>query len=162
MFNKIKDFISNVANDVIPEPTIEDSQEKKIINNFERFIDEMRVHDNFPKKGIAFLENILQTINEMQEQNIGLQEQVTIRKIVEQDITQVVNIYLSLPKAHAVSFILENGKTAKDTLIEKLSSQEKQISSIWEETVIEATNQLIKKQKATTRVAVAKVDFFDL
>lgn len=168
MLNKIKNLIIQKTNEIQATvaspivPIVEQTQEQQVIHNFTAFISEMKAHDGFPKKGITFLEDILKTIQEMDSQTIGLQEQATIRKIVEKDIPQMIELYLSLPKAHAVSFILENGKTSKDTLIDKLSSQAKQVSHIWDNAVVEKTNLLLKKQKATTQPAAIKKDFFDM
>lgn len=163
MLNKIKNLILQKANEIQAiAPTVEPTQEEKIIQAYTAFVNEMKIHDGFPKKGVAFLEDVLKTIQEMDSQTIGLQEQATIRKIVEKDIPQMVDLYLSLPKAHAVSFILENGKTSKDTLIDKLASQAKQVAHIWDNAVVEKTNLLLKKQKAVTQPASVKKDFFDM
>lgn len=163
MLNKIKDFISQKSAELDPIPiVIAQTSEQKVIMQFQNFTDETRLHDNFPKRGIQSLENILKTLSEMDSKTISLQEQVLIRKIVERDIPQMVELYLSLPKAHAVSFILENGKTSKDTLIDKLTTIAKQVESIWEVIVLEKTNLLIKKQKTVSQTAVVKKDFFDL
>lgn len=164
MLNKIKDFISQKSAELVaPAPlVVAQTSEQKVITQFQNFTDEMRLHDNFPKRGIQSLENIFKTLSEMDSQTISLQEQVLIRKIVERDIPQMVELYLSLPKAHAVSFILENGKTSKDTLIYKLITTAKQVENIWELAVVEKTNLLIKKQKAVSKTALVKKDFFDL
>ncbi len=165
MLNKIKDFISQKSTEITaPTPVVVpvETSEQKVITQFEKFTEEMKAHENFPKRGTQSLDNILKTLNEMDSETIGLQEQVLIRKIVERDIPQMVELYLSLPKAHAVSFILENGKTSKDTLIDKLITTAKQVENIWEIAVVEKTNLLIKKQKAVSKPSVAKKDFFDM
>jgi hypothetical protein len=165
MLNKIKDFISQKSTELTsPAPVVivPETSEQKVITQFQKFTEEMRVHESFPKRGIQSLENILKTLSEMDSQTIALQEQVLIRKIVERDIPQMVELYFSLPKAHAVSFILENGKTSKDTLIDKLITTAKQVENIWELAVVEKTNLLIKKQKTVSQPSVAKKDFFDM
>lgn len=163
MLNKLKNFINQKTNEIQSAPVVvQETQEKKIVNSFNTFVQDMKVHDGFPKKGIQFLEDILKVLYEMDTQTISLQEQANIRKIVEKEIPHMVELYFSVPKAHAVSFILENGKTSKDTLIDKLSKLSKQISDIWDNAVIEKTNLLVKKQKEISKPKVAKKDFFDM
>ena len=85
-----------------------------------------------------------------------------IRKIIEKDIPVMVELYMSLPKAHAVSFILENGKTSKDTFILKLNDYHKKISEIWSLAVEEKTKLLLQRQKKVIGPVAVKKDFFDL
>lgn len=167
MLNKLKDFIYQKANEIsIPSITpiapVVQTSEQKIISQFEKFYIKMQTHENFPKGGIQSLESILRTLKEIDSQTVSIQEQALIRKIVEKDLPSMVELYFSLPKAHAVSFILENGKTSKQTLIDKLISLTKQVNTIWDESVVEKTALLLKKQKATSQPLITKKDFFDL
>lgn len=168
MFNQIKDFIykNNREQQLpnLPEPlqVQELRSEDKVINNFRKFTENMKVHENFPQRGIKSLEEIIRIISEIDYDAIEFENQALIRKIIEKDIPEMVDIYLSLPKAHAVSFIIENGKTSKDTLLEKLIKIARQIDNIWQTAVIKKTEHLIKKNKNVSKHQEAKKDFFDM
>ena len=164
MFEKIIEFISkkNINVKSISSPIILETGEQKIINDFIRLTEEMKVNEKFPQRGIQSLEFILKILIEINYDSIEFEEQSLIRKIIEKEIPQMIDIYLSLPKAHAVSIILENGKTSKDTLLNKLITLSKQLEKIWDATVLEKTQELVKKEKNISKISVIKKDFFEM
>lgn len=70
--------------------------------------------------------------------------------------------YFSLPKAHAVSVILDNGKTAKQTLIDQFSQYANLISNTWQEAIELQSKALTQNDKINQKVSAPKKDFFDL
>ena len=136
--------------------------EQKIIHSFEDFSASLISNDNFPRKSHETLNSIVKVLKEIDFQTINLPDQALIRKIIEKDVPAIVELYMSLPKAHAVSFILENGKTSKDTFILKLNDYQKKISEIWSVAVEEKTKLLLQRQKKSIGPLAVKKDFFDL
>lgn len=136
--------------------------ETRIIRGFEEAVNQWLANPDFPKRMHDPLHNILKTVKEIEFEAITMPEQILIHKIMDTEIPEMVRLYLSLPKGHAVSFILENGKTSKDTMIEKGHSYHKKISDIWQHAVEEKTRQLVKQQKKEITITAQKKDFFDL
>jgi hypothetical protein len=184
MLNKITGFINQLTEDYASElankkqtnnsetnpsttsvpnqgPTIV-MPEVKMIEDYRVNITQWSSHANFPKRVQEPLDKILATLHSVDFEAIDLPEQSLIKKIIDREIPQNIDAYLSLPKAHAVSVILENGKTSKDNLIEKMFSFSQQINLIWDRAVEEKTKQLMKQQKKTVEIHEAKKDFFDL
>lgn len=170
MLNKFIKFIQNESTQVnlpVSEPTIENidsdmTQDQKILNKFGNDCENFIKHENFPKKAKDYLDKIIKTVKQINVETISLEDQVKIRRNLELLIPDTINTYLALPKAHAVSVIVEKNKTSKELLIDKLSEYEKQLDLISIKAIEDQTAQMIKKQKSSNNQPAIKKDFFDI
>lgn len=168
MLNKIKQFINatneqfqSLTETASPAPIAPQSSEEKIIAHFEDYVAELGKNDNFPKKAIQHLNEILVLSKGINFDDMTIDNQTLVRRIIEVDTRLFIDVYLTIPKAHAVSVILENGKTAKDTLIENIRNLYNKINQICEETITQKTELLLKKQKIA-QLKEKRKDFFEL
>lgn len=165
MFQKIKSILSIKDDEVVTtQPTIVPpaSSENKTVVNFEQYIHPFINNIDFPIGAKSSLNEIMRLIKDINFQDLNFEKQSDIRRILEKDILDICTNYLSVPKAHAVSFILQNGKTLKATLIEQLGQYQHQINVIWNEAVTEKTNMILKGQKTNKDAQSKKRDFFDM
>lgn len=170
MLNTIKKFLnseSTQSETITPIPTIETvipemNKDQQILNEFEKTCEKLIQHENFPKKAKDYLDKIIKTVKQINLETISLEDQVKIRRNLELLIPDTINTYLALPKAHAVSVIVEKNKTSKELLIDKLSEYEKQLDLLSIKAIEEQTAQMIKKQKASNNQPAIKKDFFDI
>ncbi len=137
------------------------SAEMVIIENFGSYIQTLTQDENVPKKAIAHLNDILNLVKTVNFDDMTLENQSLVRRILEIDAKQLLDVYLSLPKAHAVSVVLENGKTAKQTVIDNVYGLHNKINEINTQTIEQKTEKLLKKQKIS-QMKQQRKDFFDL
>lgn len=163
MLGKIKEFLSqSVDNSLEVKSDTSMTSEQKIIDDFGAYCRNWVNNENFPKKSHTTLEDIHKNLKEIDFNALSLEDFATIKRYLEKDIPQMVELYFSLPKAHAVSFILENGKTAKQNLMEQLCEYASKISLLWTQAVENKTKLLMQKQKNAFVPQAKKIDFFDL
>lgn len=167
MLQKFKEFLTSTGEQIqsLTEGSnttvIPKSAEEKIIDNFETYIFELESNTDSPKKMVQNLKDILVLVKDIKFNDMELEDQSLVRRILESDTKIMVDVYFSLPKAHAVSVVLENGKTAKETLIENTRNLYNKINQIWIDSVNKKTEALLKKQKVAQKME-RKKDFFDL
>ncbi|NCQ51772.1 hypothetical protein GW796_07755 [archaeon] len=166
MLQKFKEFMNSTNNQIqsIQNQDVTEvlkSAESKIIDRFEDFVSESNSDSNVPRKVIQYFKEILVLAKDIHFDDMTLDNQSLVRKIIDVDTRTMLHVYLSIPKAHAVSVILDNGKTAKDTLIENTHNLYNKINQICEETLVLKTELLLNKQKISKKVE-RKKDFFDL
>lgn len=159
MFEQLKNWVK-------PSPTASVSESLKHENDLiQLFIEQSKVlNDNpdFPQKAKPQLENIIFNINQIDMMKLPIEVQVKIERILSKDIPFAVETYFSLPKAHAVSVILENGKTAKQTLIDQFAQYANLLSSTWQEAIEMQSKMVVQNEKINNKVSAPKKDFFDL
>lgn len=172
MLQKFKEFISarneqfhalatSVAAASAPVPVVSKSAEMIIIDNFEKYIQSLNDNSNVPKKAIQHLNEILILTRDINFDDMSIDNQSLIRRILEVDTKTLMDVYLSLPKAHAVSVVLENGQTAKQTVIENVHNLYNKINEIFVDAINKKTELLLKKQKVA-QLKEKRKDFFDL
>jgi len=165
-FNVFGSFGSNVnansnTDNSSDQSTAQKSAEMIIIENFANYIQNLTQDENVPKKAIGHLNDILNLVKTINFDDMTLENQSLVRRILELDVHQLLDVYLSLPKAHAVSMVLENGKTAKQTVIDNVYGLHQKINEINAETIEQKTAKLLKKQKVS-QMKQQRKDFFDL
>lgn len=137
------------------------SAEMLIIEDFAAYIQKMSEDANVPKKALAHLTDLLNLAKNIKFDDMTLDNQSLVRRIIQIDSKELLEVYLSLPKAHAVSVVLENGKTAKQTVIDNVLGLYNRVNKICTETVEQKTELLLKKQKIS-QLKQQRKDFFDL
>lgn len=159
MFEQLKNWTK-------PSPTTSAS-ELKIHSNelIELFIVQAHIlidNADMPQRAKPHLENIIFNIKQIDMMKLPIDIQVKIERILSKDIPIAVETYFSLPKAHAVSVILENGKTAKQTLIDQFAQYANLLSATWQEAIEQNSKMLVQNEKINHKVSTPKKDFFDL
>jgi hypothetical protein len=166
MLQKFKEFI-NAKNEQIqglgnPSPTpVQKTAEMIIIEEYAAYIQALTQNENVPKKVFEHMNSILTLVKQINFDDMTLDNQSLVRRIISIDVRQLMEVYLSLPKAHAVSVILENGKTAKQTVADNVLNLYNKINHICTETIEQKTELLLKKQKIA-ELKEKRKDFFDL
>jgi hypothetical protein len=165
-FNVFGSFSTNAnpastTNNSSNQSTAPKSAEMIIIENFSSYIQTLTQDENVPKKAINHLTEILNLVKTINFDDMTLENQSLVRRILELDAHQLLDVYLSLPKAHAVSVVLENGKTAKQTVIDNVFGLYNKINEINTQTIEQKTEKLLKKQKVS-QMKQQRKDFFDL
>lgn len=159
MFEQLKNWVK-------PSPSASLSDNQKHENDLiHLFIEQAQIlNDNpdFPQKAKPQLENIVFNIKQIDMMKLPIEVQVKIERILSKDIPFSVETYFSLPKAHAVSVILENGKTAKQTLIDQFAQYANLLSSTWQEAIEMQAKMVVQNEKINNKVSVPKKDFYDL
>lgn len=163
MLDRLKTFFWGTENPTPVEPPAPSmSDDAMMLIKFSHKIEVLANNSDFPKRAIEALESLYQTIKQVDLKSLDIREQFNIKKMLETDIPQMLEIYCSLPKAYAVSYILENGKTSKDTLIEQICVFNKKISNMNDDILTSRANQLLKQQKTIDISHKKEKDFFDL
>ena len=165
MFEQLKNFVISTTALI---STSEAPADKKGENNneliqlFTEQAKELLLNTDLPQKLKPQIESIIFHINEIEMISLPIETQVKIERILSKDIPAAVESYLSLPKAHAVSVILENGKTAKQTLIDQFAKYSDLLLFTLQEAVDHNSKMLVENEKINVKVNVVKKDFFDL
>ena len=144
------------------KPTLSIMPEVKMISNFSNLTNSLMMHENFPNKAKSGIESMITILKEIDFDDIDFSEQSLIKTILEKDLPSMIKLYLELPKAHAVSVIIENNKTSKDNFIDKIFSYVKVFNQISLASIDNKTKALLKEQKKETVRTGPKKDFFDL
>jgi hypothetical protein len=162
MFEQLKNLAKNSQE--IPITTTNNSKkhENELINNFMEQVHVLVKNPDLPKNCKSHLETILFDIKQIDMIKLPIETQVKIERILSKDIPFAIDTYFSLPKAHAVSVILDNGKTAKQTLIDQLFQYVNLLSTTLQDSIEAQTQALVKIEKIDHKLATPKKDFFDL
>lgn len=159
MFEQLKNWVK-------PSPSTSISEIQKHENELiELFIQQSAViseNPDLPQKVKPQLDNIVFNLKQIDMMKLPIDIQVKIERILTKDIPFALETYFSLPKAHAVSVILDNGKTAKQTLIDQFSQYANLISNTWQEAIELQSKALTQNDKINQKVSAPKKDFFDL
>lgn len=159
MFEQLKNWVK-------PSPATSISEVQKHENELiELFIQQSAViseNPDLPQKVKHQLDNIVFNLKQIDMMKLPIDIQVKIERILTKDIPFALETYFSLPKAHAVSVILDNGKTAKQTLIDQFSQYANLISNTWQEAIELQSKALTQNDKINQKVSTPKKDFFDL
>ena len=154
--------MSGDSTPVLPvEQTIVLTEEQKVINNFISFVDKQEENSELPKKSIHHLKDLAKIVTEMNFNDLSLDDQARIRRMMEKEVPHMFEVYISLPKAHAVSVKLENGKTSKENLVDNIHELYNKYHTLWTQAVEIKTKQLMAKNNAHQKTE-RKIDFFDL
>ena len=164
MLNKLKLFLATTLNTekeiVSPvDKEKEKSVEEKLLDAFDDYV--ISLGSSVPQKATYHLNELSRLLRGLNFNDYSLEVQSEMRKMIEVDIKIMISTYLSIPKAHAVSVVLENGRTAKDMLIENLSKMNNRIDFFYNQMVEEKSKFLLQKEKISKAVE-RKKDFFDL
>lgn len=158
MFEQLKNWVKPAASSV--------SQSQKQDNELiVLFVEQAKIlsdNPDFPQKAKPHLENIVFNIKQIDMTKLPIEIQVKIERILSKDIPFAVENYFSLPKAHAVSVILENGKTAKQTVIDQFGQYANLLSNVWQEAIELQSKAIVQNEKINHKVQAPKKDFFDL
>lgn len=157
MFEQLKNWVKS--------PTSLSESQKNENDLIQLFIEQSLLLQNnpdFPQKAKIQLDNILFNIKQIDMIKLPIEVQVKIERILSKDIPFSVETYFSLPKAHAVSVILDNGKTAKQTLIDQFSQYSLLISTSWQEAIEIQSKMIVQNEKIHHKVQLPKKDFYDL
>ena len=159
MFEQLKNWVK-------PSPSTSISEIQKHENELiELFIQQSAViseNPDLPQKVKPQLDNIVFNLKQIDMMKLPIDIQVKIERILTKDIPFALETYFSLPKAHAVSVILDNGKTAKQTLIDQFSQYANLISNTWQEAIELQSKALTQNDKINQKISAPKKDFFDL
>lgn len=159
MFEQLKNWVKTS-----PSAPVADVQkhENELI---QLFIEQAKIlidNSEVPQKAKPHIENIVFNIKQIDMMKLPIDIQVKIERILSKDIPIAVETYFSLPKAHAVSVILDNGKTAKQTLIDQFAQYAHLLSATWQEAIEQNSKLLVQNEKINHKTSVVKKDFFDL
>jgi hypothetical protein len=160
MFDKLKNLLSTKQNIIVNIPQVEFQNE--IYSLFIEQSKELIVHESFPLKAKQHLDSLIQNLKNIDNNILSIEHQARIERILSKEIPQIVEVYFSLPKAHAVSVVLDNGKTAKQIFIEEFLSCSNRISEFWNDAVQIQSKNLINHQNLKNKLNQPKKDFFDL
>lgn len=138
------------------------SIESEIIKLFIVQSKELSDNPNFPVKAKANLDQLILNLRQLKMPLMSIENQANVERILSKEIPNVVDLYFSIPKAHAVSVILENGKTAKDTLIEQFRDYAKKIEQMLQDTLEQQSQAMVQQEKVKNKVQAPKIDFFDM
>lgn len=159
MFEQLKNWVK-------PSPSTSIVEVQKHENELiSLFIEQAKIlidNIDFPQKAKPHIDNIVFNIQQIDMMKLPIDIQVKIERILSKDIPFSVETYFSLPKAHAVSVILDNGKTAKQTLIDQFSQYAHLLSSTWQEAIEQQSKMIVQNEKINHKVSIPKKDFFDL
>lgn len=136
--------------------------QNSMVNSFLNYANELLNDSNFPQKAAAFLKTITENIPNLDFSKLTLEKQLQIENILSVQIPSVSQHYFSIPKAHAVSVIIDNGKTAKQILIDQFSKFNDIINSALQEIIQNNAKKLVENVKHPDLVKKPKKDFFDL
>lgn len=157
MFEQLKNWVK-------PSVTSLDAQkhENELISLFIEQAKVLADNPDFPQKAKPHLESIVFNIKQIDMIKLPIEIQVKIERILSKDIPVAVESYFSLPKAHAVSVMLDNGKTAKQTLIDQFGQYANLLSNTWQEAIELQSKLIVQNEKINHKVQAPKKDFFDL
>ncbi len=142
-------------------------QEKKVYQPKERqecivlFMEQsedLMNHALFPAKAKSVLSSLNHQLSQIDIMKLSIDNQFKIERTITQEIPHAVDSYFSIPRAHAVSVVIKDGKTAKDIFIEKFEEFDKKLKNIIQDSIDEKTKKLMEKPKEYH----AKKDFYDL
>lgn len=167
MFDKIKSLIGSLEKSPTPVENIKkvegsSKSNKPIYDLFEQQAQELFTHENFPIKAKTYLTELINTLKQIDIDLLTIEQQAKIERILGKEIPEVSEIYFSLPKVHAVSVILDSGKTAKQMLIDQFAEFAKKVDLMWQEAVENQSKAMIQKDKIKAIAQQPKKDFFDL
>lgn len=143
-------------------PNNQTKNENQLIQVFIDQSKELLEHPDLPIKAKPQIENIIFNIKQIDMRSLCIDTQVKIERILSKDIPFATQTYFSLPKAHAVSVILENGKTAKQTLIDQFAQYSQLLSTTIQESIEQQSKQVVINEKIIHKTSTPKKDFFDL
>ncbi len=152
MFDKLKSVFQEEKKVYQPK------DRQACINLFTEQSDELMNHPSFPNKAKHALSSILHQISQIDMMKLNIDNQFKIEKILSKDIPYSVDAYFSIPKAHAVSVVIKEGKTAKDIFIDQFFKFEQDLKDIVQKSIEDQTKKLMEKPKEF----IAKKDFYDL
>ena len=159
MFEQLKNWVRSSPSASVVEAQKHENELIQI------FIEQAKIlgdNPDFPPKAKPHLENIVFNIKQIDMIKLPIETQVKLERILSKDIPIAVETYFSLPKAHAVSVILENGKTAKQTLIDQFGQYANLLSNTWQDAINQQSKILVQNEKINNKVSAPKKDFFDL
>lgn len=159
MFEQLKNWVKPSASTSISEIQ---KHENELIELFIQQSSVISENPDLPQKVKPQLDNIVFNLKQIDMMKLPIDIQVKIERILTKDIPFALETYFSLPKAHAVSVILDNGKTAKQTLIDQFSQYANLISNTWQEAIELQSKALTQNDKINQKVSTPKKDFFDL
>lgn len=167
MLDKLKELLSdnrvqpNLESDNAPSinPQVNSSQ---VVQYFIEQSKELSDNANFPIKAKTNLELLIRNLSQVKMDLLSIEHQAKIERMLSREIPEVVEIYFSLPKVHAVSVVLENGKTAKETLIEQFRDYANRVETMWTEAVENQSKAMVNQEKMKHKTQEPKKDFFDL
>ncbi len=159
MFEQLKNWVKSSPSTPVVEAQ---KHENELIQLFIEQAKLLGDNPEFPPKAKPHLENVVFNIKQIDMMKLPIEMQVKIERILSKDIPFAVETYFSLPKAHAVSVILENGKTAKQTLIDQFAQYANLLSTTWQEAIEHQSKMVIQNEKINNKVSAPKKDFFDL
>lgn len=155
-------FAKNPTEGNLPTVDNVESSDITVLAEFNQRIEKLKENTDFPKRALEALQLLEQALQPINIKSLDIEGQIKIEKMLQQDIPHLLEIYCSLPKGYAVSYILENGKTSKETLIEQIHTFIKTINNLSEDILVARSNQLLKSQKKINTSNAAPKDFFDL
>lgn len=159
MFEQLKNWVKPSTS----TPVVEAEQhENELIALFIEQAQVISDNPDFPQKAKPHLETVVFNIKQIDMMKLPIEIQVKIERILSKDIPSAVENYFSLPKAHAVSVILDNGKTAKQTLIDQFAQYANLLSTTWQEAIEMQSKMIVQNEKINHKVQAPKKDFFDL
>jgi len=159
MFEQLKNWVKPSASTSISEIQ---KHENELIELFIQQSSVISENPDLPQKVKPQLDNIVFNLKQIDMMKLPIDIQVKFERILTKDIPFALETYFSLPKAHAVSVILDNGKTAKQTLIDQFSQYANLISNTWQEAIELQSKALTQNDKINQKVSTPKKDFFDL
>lgn len=160
LLNKSKQPSSVADNSPIPELVQENGSQ--VVRCFVEESKELSENANFPVKAKANLEVLIKNLHQIKLELLSFENQAKIERMLSKEIPEVVEVYFSLPKVHAVSVVLENGKTAKETLIEQFRDYANRVETMWTEAIENQSKAMVNQEKMKYKTQEPKKDFFDL
>lgn len=161
MLDKLKELLKNKETSNKSANNIKDNS-NEIIQTFIESSKELTDNANFPAKAKLNLEILVKNLNEVKMDLLTIENQAKIERLLSKEIPEVVDLYFSLPKVHAVSVVLENGKTAKETLIEQFYEYSKRVQDMWTQAIENQSKAIVNQEKMKYKTQEPKKDFFDL
>lgn len=131
----------------------------------ETFLMKSRLYRNdseFPKAGKDILSRMEAILSGMDFSVVSTEDLAKLERGISIEIPKAAQAYFAIPKAHAVSVVLENGKTAKQTFVDQLGVWSEWVAKLGDEAVSAKTKALLEQHDVARKVEAKKIDFFDM
>lgn len=151
MFEQLKIWKANPSNNNL-----------ELVDIFISQVNTLYSHPDFPQKAKTHLDSIIFQLKSLKLASVSIDSQVKIENILSRDIPNSIDAYFSLPKAHAVSVVLDNGKTAKQSLIDQFFSFSQLLSDTIQKDIEEKSNLIVRNESINLKLSSLKKDFFEL
>lgn len=131
-----------IAGFIVPGGTLDAGQMRSALERLQREAGSRLPAELVPKVA-AISQTILEIVPKVNASTIDSQDLFVLERTVTDYLPSTLNAYLTLPRAYANSRVVQNGKTAKDLLVEQLDLIEEKMQAISEAVSRDDLNKLL-------------------